>query len=345
MSAKPSTLSRELEVHRQNLEEHFRKASEFLVKCQIAEPYVEKGTLHGCVCPWEIGEHTEEGRFPILEDFHDTLESIWVWCLYTKISGKKTFRSNIDWAWKYIVNNWKRFIGEKESKSLYDCSCVLFSGVFYERTFNNDKYDRLILQAGNRLDKYLSKLKSTEGREYYDPFWMAYCLNLAAKSLKQKKWLETSENFVKNTIVRVERPFSKVGTEPEHKGPGGHDFFSKNANRALALTSCFGREKVTKDIIAKNFLPCLPRKFVSRPVDGNAWNAHLATAIGKSYTLTGNKEFLNRFFAIMDELKARDVKKSAALPRSPSFSRRESWVTFFYAHAYASVIIDFANLM
>lgn len=31
---------------------------EFLVKCQIIEPFVEKGTLHGCVCPWEIGDRS-----------------------------------------------------------------------------------------------------------------------------------------------------------------------------------------------------------------------------------------------------------------------------------------------
>jgi hypothetical protein len=40
----------------------------------------------------------------------------------------------------------------------------------------------------------------------------------------------------------------------------------------------------------------------------------------------------------MKKLEVRDAQKSAALSRATSFSRRESWVTFFYAYAYASVI-------
>lgn len=336
--AKSSSLER-LNQHRKGLQTHFRKASDFLVKCQIIEPYVEKGTLHGCVCPWEIGESAEQGAFPILEDFHDTLEAIWVWSYHTKVSGKQTFKPNVDWAWEYIVNNWKRFIGEgeKESKSLYDCSYVLFTGDLYSKVFKDDRYKRLITQAGNRLETHLISLKSTEGREYFDPFWMAYCLGLAAKSLERERWFRTVETFVKNTIVNINNPFSKVEKEPSHKGPGGHDFFSKNANKALALMSCLGQESVAKEIIVKKFLPSLPKKFVSRKADENAWNAHLAASIGKSYVFKGNKEFLYRYFAIIDELRMRDVQGSAALPRSPSFPRRESWVTFFCAHAYASV--------
>ena len=340
MKVTKGELLQKVSDHKQNMKVHFGKASRFLVKCQIVEPYVKEGTLHGCICPWEIGESAEEGAFPILEDFHDTLEAIWVWSYHTKISHKQTFKPNIDWAWEYIVKNWKRFMGkeEKQNKSLYECSYVLFSGTFYKKVFNYNKYEKLILQAGNRLENHINKLKSTEGREYSDPFWRTYCLSLAAKSLKKREWLETAETFVKRTIVNKEHPFSKIEKEPRHKGPGGHDFFSKNANKALALISCLNREKIAKEIVSKKFLPCLPKKFVSRNADENAWNAHLATAIGKSYLFTGNEEFLYRYFTIMKELKTRDAQKSAALPRSPSFSRRESWATFFYAHAYASII-------
>ena len=63
-----------LEEHLSNLENHFKKASDFLVKCQIAEPYVCEGTLKGSVCPWEIGVADTHG-LTILEDFHDTLEA------------------------------------------------------------------------------------------------------------------------------------------------------------------------------------------------------------------------------------------------------------------------------
>ena len=340
MKVKNSKLLQRLHRHKEGLEVHFRKASKFLVKCQVVEPHVEKGTLHGCVCPWEIGQSAAEGAFPILEDFHDTLEAMWVWSYYTGISRKLTFKSNIDCAWEYIVENWKRFIGEEKAwnQSLYDCSLVLFSGILHQEIFNDHGYEGLLIQAGNRLEKYLSRLKSTEGREYHDPFWITYCLNLGAKSLKQEKWSKTAKALVKTTIANDEIPFSRMKDEPRHKGPGGHDFFSKNASKALALMSCLSREEIAKEIILEKFLPCLPEKFVSRHVDENAWNANLASAIGKSYVFTDDKEFLHQYFVIMDELKVRDVQNSAALPRSPSFLRRESWVTFFYGHAYVSVL-------
>lgn len=333
-----SSLLSRFKEHKRSLESHFKKASEFLVKCQIIEPYVEKGTLHGCVCPWEIGESADEGAFPILEDFHDTLEAIWVWTFYTRVSSKQTFRPNIDWAWEYITKNWKRFISEaKEGKSLYDCSYILFSGTLYQKVFHNGKYKVFLEKAGNNVERHLSKVKSTADREYSDPYWMAYCLGRAAKDLNKRRWFRAAADFVKRTVVDVKKPFSIVEKEPKHKGPGGHDFFSKNANKALALMACISQEEA-KDLLENKFLPCLPKSFVHRHADENAWNAHLATAIGKSYIFTGNEQFMRRYFMIIDELNLRDEQKSAALPRSPTFGRRESWVTFFYAHAYSSIL-------
>ena len=76
---------------------------------------------------------------------------------------------------------------------------------------------------------------------------------------------------------------------------------------------------------------------MKRNADENAWNAHLAAAAGKPYVFTGDNRFLKPYFAPMDEL-ARNILRSAALPRSPSFPRMESWVRFFYTHAYASIV-------
>ena len=329
MSARDKRLLWELRKQGRGLKNHFKKASKFLIKCQIAAPYVTKGTLLGCVCPWEIGESADEGAFPIVEDFHDTLEAVWVWSLYTKVSGNMSFRSNIDRALEYVTSNWNRFIGNEErtGKSLYDCSYVLFSGTLFASVFDEKKYRVQFLLAGNRLAEYLSTLESTDGREYSDPFWMAHCLGLAATKLRQKRARKAMDAAV---------PFSRVEEEPAHVGPGGHDFFSKNANVALALISCFGEE--SKKILLTKFLPRVPASFVVRHADENAWNAHLASALGKSYVLTRRDEFLRYYLLIMNELAKRDNRSSAALPRSPSFGRRESWVTFFYAHAYASAI-------
>jgi hypothetical protein len=336
VSTRDRKLLEELRKQGRGLENHLKKASKFLINCQIAAPYVTKGTLLGCVCPWEIGESADEGAFPIVEDFHDTLEAVWVWSLYTKVSGNMSFRSNVDRAWEYVIDNWGRFIGNEErtGKSLYDCSYVLFSGTLFASVFDEKKYWVQFLLAGNRLAEYLSTVESTDGREYSDPFWMAHCLGLAATKLRQKRWGTIAQTFVKHKAMDAAVPFTRVEEEPAHVGPGGHDFFSKNANVALALISCFGEE--SKKILLTKFLPCVSASFVVRHADENAWNAHLAAALGKSYVLTRRDEFLRYYLLIMNELAKRDHRASAALPRSPSFGRRESWVTFFYAHAYAS---------
>ena len=328
----------DLQDNKESLRTHLRKASDFLAKCQIVAPYVAKGTLHGCVCPWEIGESADEGAFPILEDFHDTLEAVWVWSLHTKVSGDTAYWQRANWAIQYAIKNCERFIGEnrKIGKSLYDCSHVLFSGTLFSSISNIERFSRYFIIAGDHLSKYLRSLKTTDGREYHDPFWMAHCLGLAAKGLRQKEWHDVAETFVKSTIVDKKEPFTKIDEEPDHLGPGGHDFFSKNANMALALISCSDDRKETNRILMKKLLPLIPKSFVSRKVDENAWNAHLAATLGKSYLLTGSDLFLRSYLTIVDELQARDQGKWAALPRSPSFGRRESWVTFFYARARAS---------
>ena len=98
---KNSEVSLRLKTHVEDLERHFENASDFLVRCQIVEPYVKEGILKGSVCPWEIGVADTRG-LTILEDFHDTLEAIWVWLYFTKISGKETFKPNIELGWNYV---------------------------------------------------------------------------------------------------------------------------------------------------------------------------------------------------------------------------------------------------
>jgi len=167
---------------------------------------------------------------------------------------------------------------------------------------------------------------------------MASSLGSTAQTLGNNEWLEAAKTFVEKSVVEEEKPLCSVEKEPRHKGPGDHECFSCNANKVLALISCYPSE-IAKEIIMDRFLPLIPKKFVKRKVDENPWNANVATALGKSYQLTHEEEFLLSYFAIMDELKKRDIQNSSALPRSKKFPAKESWVTFFYAYAYASVIV------
>lgn len=333
-----------LRKHVEDLEMYFKNASDFLVKCQIIDPYVQKGTLKGSVCPWEISVADTWG-FTILEDFHDTLEAMWVWCYYTGVSRKDTYEPNIEMGWSYVTTNFERFIPPaKENEGLYNCSHVILCGSLYEKIFLDNSYHKWIEAAGNRLARYFLKIRSSK-RDRSDfwmkscfAWWMASCLASAAQSLGNNEWLEAAKTFVRRTIIEKEKPFSKVEKEPRHKGPGNHECFSCNANKVLALLSCFPSEKVVKETLVHKFLPLTPKKFVKRHVDENPWNANVGAALGKSYLHTSKEEFLHSYFAIMDELNRRDVQNSLALPRSEKFPVRESWVTFFYAYAYAAVI-------
>jgi len=333
-------LEKRLKIHRENAEAVFAEASKLIAHCQIMEPYVEKGALHGCVCPWEIVESFEENALPILEDFHDTLEAIWVWTYYMELSGKRDYKPNVDWAWSYIKRNWKRFISQKlppNRKCLYDCAHVLNTGTLHGKILGNDRETKQLLEtAGNHIANHLSRLPSPKPREYSDPFWMTTCLAYAAKHVEKPKWLETAKKYLKKRILEEEKPFSSIKSEPRHRGPGGHDFFSKNANKALALMESFPSEPFMKRILVEKFLPATPEGFVTRHADENAWNAHVATALGKAYKLTGEAEFLEKYFAVMGELEART--RDGGIQRSPEFPLRESWATYFYVNAYASVL-------
>jgi len=325
-----------LKNHERGVKQHFEKAASFLVKCQIIKPYVEKGSLRGSVCPWEIGALDTYG-FAILEDFHDTLEAIWVWSYYTKISENLVYEPNIHMAWEYVTANYPRFVPpSKDDEGLYDCSWLVLTGTFYEKVFADKSYHKLIEIAGDRLARYLSSNCSTRGREYHDPFWMAACLASTAQTFGCPRWLEAAKEFVRTHLIQKQTPFTNAEKEPRHKGPGGHDFFSSNANKALALLSSFRSEPEVIAGVTSKFLDAAPKGFVKRHRDENAWNANMAAALGRSYLLTGEEEFLDRYFSIMNELKKRDRQNSAALPRSDKYPVRESWVTAFYAYAYAS---------
>jgi hypothetical protein len=322
----------------------FEKASDFLVKCQIMEPYVEKGILKGSVCPWEIGVADTWG-VTILEDFHDTIEAIWVWCYYTRVSKKDTYKPHIEIAWNYVATNFERFVPfGRQNEGLYDCSQLLLCGSLYEGIFGDIGYHELIETAGNRLTDYFLRINSPKKaysdwmRESCWAWWMAYCLGSAAQSLGNNEWSEAARTFVGRTVIEEEEPFCYIEKEPRHKGPGNHECFSCNANKVLALLSCYPSDKVAKDIIVDKFLPMIPKRFVKREVDENAWNANVATALGKSYLISHAENFLLSYFALMDELKNRDITDSSALPRSEDFKARESWVTYFYAYAYAAVV-------
>ena len=343
MRMKKLEVSLRLKKHVEDLERHFENASDFLTRCQITEPYVREGTLKGSVCPWEIGVADTHG-LTILEDFHDTLEAIWVWSYFTRISGRETFKPNIELGWNYITSNYERHIPPGNlSEGLYNCSHVVLCGSSYENVFGDSAYHELLQTAGDRIARHLRREESEKCQSHTTEscwtWWMASCLGSTGRTLENNEWLREAKAFVERALVTEKEFFSSVEKEPPREGPGGHDCFSSNANKALALSHCCP-SKDARRMLSHEFLPLIPKRFIERHVDENAWNANVAMALGRSYELTNEEEFLRSYFKIMDELRKRDTAESSALPRSAQFTVRESWVTFFYAYSYASVVAD-----
>ncbi len=331
-------LLQRLKFHRKGLIRYLKYASQFLTKCQVLEPYVDSGLLRGTVCPWEIVE-TGRVKKAIMEDFHDTLEAIWVWSYYTYESNEPTFVSHIEMAWDYVLQNFDRFIPPNQDQvGLYDCAHLLNTNLIYQRAFADDEFIEWVDIAGNRLARYLKSLSPVKGREYSDPWWMTTCLANAAQGLGNSQWLEVAIEFVHKTIIKKLNPFLPFDKEPEHQGSGTHDFFSQTATKVLALLACSAFLEGTRELIETKLLPLIPNRFIPRHFDENPWNASIAAALAKSFTYTQRFEFLQSYFSIMDELAQRTQKNKAALPRSPHFPLRESWVTFFYAFAYVAVL-------
>ena len=102
------------------LREHLERASIFLTQRQLIEPWVTHGKLYGCVSPWELG--TWIGAY---EDFHDTLEAIWIWTVYTYVVECDTFSRNIRAAIRYVLSNYDRFLKKENSGFIYDASHLM----------------------------------------------------------------------------------------------------------------------------------------------------------------------------------------------------------------------------
>jgi hypothetical protein len=292
-------------------------------------PHVERGSLRGVVCPWEI-EETSPTTHPILEDFHDTLEAIWVWSHHRRLTGDRKFDANIREAWRYIFRNLGRF----EPLQPYDASHALLALIEdgrwsrEKRTFGTE--------ATDVLRSYIRRLDEYDGREYHDPFWMLFALARFAAARDDK----ALSAFVRATYRRWKRAgafrLTSPSEEPRHIGPGGHDFFSSNANRVLAATEALGSHPETNAWLEGDAIPSLATDFVRREADENAWNANLATAMAAAYNISRNPAFLEEYFAIMNELRMRDTRGVCSLPRQPgSYRENESWVTFFWSFAYA----------
>lgn len=183
-----------MEDLRQVVIERFARASRFLVRCQIVEPYVREGLLYGAVCPWEIAH-----GWPLLEDFHDTLEAVWVWACYTKLSGDYSFIEQLEKAVEYVASNTHRFLVSGNRSLYYDCSHMLLAAIALERARGCGRLMRAASKCADLLTEYLSSLRSMDKREYGDPWWMIASLSWYARHNENHKLL----SFAKDLVIKT----------------------------------------------------------------------------------------------------------------------------------------------
>ena len=323
-----------LSRYERSLVEHVQKAAMFLTKCQLIEPWVSEGRLYGCVSPWELGKWL--GAY---EDFHDTLEAIWVWAVYRYLTGDSAFDHNMRAAVTYVTKNYDRFLNTSSPAFMYDASHVLHTSYVLEALLGDASLQDIAKQIVDSLLKYVLNLSSLQGRAYDDPWWAIACL---LRYCKYHGYSDVVNELRRLVISQVERQqenfFTNVQDEPAYIGPGGHDFFCHNSNRVLALyeaLSCYN-DNLLKHML-EIFASKVPTGFVKRHADENAWNAHLATGIALAFRVTKNNRLLKVYDNIMRELEVRS--QDFAISRSPDVPLKESWATYFYVQAHVALVL------
>ena len=323
-----------LSYYENTLIEHLRKAAQFLTKCQLDEPWINDGRLYGCVSPWEL-----EKWLGAYEDFHDTLEAIWVWAIHRYLTGSREYDCNIRAAITYVTRNYDRFLNTVSPTFMYDASHVLHTSYVLETLLGENSLQDIANQVIDKLLEHILSLSNLQGRAYDDPWWATACL---LRYCKYRKYSDVVDELRRLVVSQVEKQqenfFTDVQDEPTYIGPGGHDFFCHNANRVLALYEALSEynDNLLKHML-EIFASKVPSGFVKRHVDENAWNAHLATGIALAFRVTKNDKLLRVYDNIMKELETRS--QDFAISRSPNVPLKESWATYFYVQAHVVLIL------
>jgi hypothetical protein len=269
-------------------------------------------------------------------DFHGTLASIWLWARAQKLASDDRFAVNIAAAWSFVENAWRRFVptalgaGASE-EAPYDCAMVLRAAAA-DRSRSSSDLKEGIDAAARLLAVYLSDLDEHGGREFQDAGFLAWTLADYAREASERGLLASARRFVDRSFgMKAPPPFAD---EPTADG-GLFDFSSTTATRILAVLAAEGATPFVGAWLRERVAPGIPRAFVRRTVDENAWNACVAAALGRAYVVSTDATFFDAHQAIVGELDAR--AEDGALGRQSGFSA-ETLPTLYYAFAVDSLV-------
>jgi len=272
----------------------------------------------GTVCPWELNKGLD-----FQEDFHDTLEALWVWNRYRKTFDAPDFDENITLARDYIERTSERVVFSRDAHPItrcYDAAFLLLLGM------ELPGLEEHMTKAADILKNAVKGLERFDQREYRNPFW--HCSILYDYGIRSGDDDAMSSSLAPFESIKTRESLLPDYTEPHHKGPGGHDFFSSWGISLYYL--CTASRELTRDIQR----PKVRNWYQKRERDEYAFNLSRCWGLGKLYRQTGKTWALEAFFNIWDNIPCEPEK---GLPRQHDFPAPESWASFFQVFAYLSV--------
>lgn len=289
-----------------------RESAKFLRLCQV-----NTGEIAGTECPWELNAGMEAR-----EDYHDTLEALYVWSLPENINDNREFISN---ALRYIKYRFKVFQESIEPIKSYDAAYMVFSLGGYRKNSHDNSVNNMIQYAEKYLENYFIGKPDRNLRDYSNPYWKAGLygtyLIMSGKPINfLRKWIEEDPYLIS--------PLKEINNE----GPGymfHHDFISMYGAKLYAI----GTLKANFDF--DNFASTIPFGFTKRKFDEVAFNSIVMTGLVSILPqLSGSvrENTIKTIKNIENEIDSR-VEGGGLRRGGNYFHLRESWPTFFYTYA------------
>lgn len=298
-----------------------KESALFLRKCQVLE-----GEIAGTECPWEL-----DAGMPPREDFHDTMQAIYVWSL------KENFDDNSDYldrAIAYMKSRRKFLEEEAEPMKSYDSTCLILGAHMYLSQHSDEEVSALEDYALDHLKSYFIRDggPAHNARDYSNPYLKAAILGYVLKDRQE------STEFLDSWLSK-DMNLQSAESEPAHRGPGyqyPHDFVSTFGSKLFAL----GVVSTTFDF--SSAVALLPQGFTSREHDEISFNSTVLLGIGAAMRRTDGtvrSSYEKAASPIRAEIESRI--DGGGLKRGNYFPIRESWPTFFAT--FADIIIERGN--
>ncbi len=296
-----------------------KESGKFLRKCQVLE-----GEIAGTECPWELNM-----GMPPREDFHDTMQAIYVWSLNANFNDNRDY---IQRAVEYLKSRKGFLMDEGEPLKSYDATCMILGVHMYLKQAEDRELASLEEYGIEYLSDYFTRGPVHNARDYSNPYLKAAILGYVLHDRGM------STEFL-NSWLSTDTTLMKPEDEPSHIGPGyqyPHDFVSTFGSKLFALGV------LSTDYDFESALPVLPDRFIIRQHDEVSFNATILLGVGAARWRTSGKlqnAFLRAAEPIRESLESRI--EDGGLKRGNYFPIRESWPTFFAT--FAAIVLDYGD--